>query len=274
MQLTRIEKENEGAFAHLCPDEMLFNENLLRFGVIDDDEPACVCVTGACENMGAILWIYTDPEKRGRGIGTYMMEQVAGFAEENGLEGIMVDFYSRDNDLDDFLSDAGFLVSYDHNYYHVPISEIVYSREMDLLPDPLKSDAPVFTLADPYGQMIFKETIKNHGLDPRIFAKISPELCAIYENPKGKKISGIFLSELDDGDLYVNYMISDESLQGLITVIKFLRDIIVSKDITNGEFIFSDRVGKAVSFIESITELDRVEDMTIPDRMQAVKLFV
>ncbi|MCR5748281.1 MAG: GNAT family N-acetyltransferase [Lachnospiraceae bacterium] len=275
MQLTRIEKENEEFFFPLCPEELLSNEYLLKLGVLDDDdEPACVCVAGACENMAGILWFFTDPKKREKGIGSFMMDGFSDFAKEAGLDGIMVNFSTKDENLDDFLTEAGFLVGDDHYYYRVPISEIVYCREMDVLPDPKKNEPNLFTLADPKGQELFKETLHTHELDPRIFAKISPELCVIYNNPDGDKISGLFLSELEDGDLYVNYMISDEQLHGLLKVIKTLRNIIVSKDITKGSFIFSDRVGKSAEFIKDLIEYDSLEEFYIPDRMQAVKLFV
>ncbi len=275
MQLTRIEKENEEFFMHLCTEELLTNDRLVRLGVIDDEEePACVCVVGACENLAGILWMYTAPEKRGQGIGRYMMDRLSEFAEESGLEGIVATFSLKDQGMDDLLTDAGFLVNYDYNYYRIPISEIVFSREIDLLPEPQKNDAPVFTLTEPGGQELFKKTVRSQELDPRIFAKIQPELCAIYENPNGKKVSGIFMSELEDGDLYVNYMISDESLPGLLKVIKTLRDIIVSKDITKGSFIFSDRVGRSAAFIEKLLEADDLEELSIPGRMQAMKLFV
>ncbi len=274
MQLTRIEKENEEYFMHLCPEDLLTDDRLLKLGVIDDEEePVSVCVTGVSKNLANIMWLYTDPEKRERGAGTFLLDELLRLGEESGLEGIIVSYSSQDEDMDDFLSERGFLVGSDEKFYRVPISSIVYSREMDMILERRGEDRHTFTLTDPRGQKYLTDLITTHKLNVRMFEGIKAEYCVIYEDPESKQISAIFVSRINEDDLYVNYLISDRTVQGLCEVIGHLQEILLSEGITKGDLIFADRGGKAVPLVEKIFDLDYLDELIEKGHMQAVMLF-
>ncbi|MCR5233840.1 MAG: GNAT family N-acetyltransferase, partial [Lachnospiraceae bacterium] len=251
----------------------LSDDKYLKLGVIDDnDEPASVCVTGVNENMGSIQWLFTDPDKREQGAGTFLMNGLAELGAAAGLEGLMANYSAQAEDVDDFLTDSGFLVGTDEQIYRVPISEIIYSGEMDAILE-RRSGNNTYDLKDPKGQEFLKDLIKAHKLDVRMFEGVKAEFCSIYEDPKTKQISAIFGSRFNENDLYVNYLISDKTVQGLCEVLGHLYDKITEEEITRGDFVFSDRVGNALALIQKMFNINNLDEMVEPGRMQAIRLF-
>ena len=99
------------------------------------------------------------------------------------------------------------------------------------------------------------------------------KLSAVYRNTEDGSAGGIFVSDSGEGDLFVNYLLSNGSIQGLSSVVRFFRDNLISENRVKGNLIFTDRSGKAVTLVDGLLEGD-CEDYVIPERMQAVRLFI
>lgn len=273
MELTRIEKENEAGFLHLGPESIITDDDMLRIGVIDDDGAAVsVCVAGMTGNLMYIKWLYTAPENRGLGGATILLRKLAEYAKALKADGIVINFEEKDQGLDLFLMERGFLVGADPGYYRIPVTELAYGRNMERLLAHRREENRVLCLAAPGLRKAFKELIESQDLDPSLFYGISPQLCAISVGEDKSPSGGIFISQLEDGDLYINYLLSDESVQTICDLVGFVYDRLMEMNMIRCNVIFTERSGKAVALAESLTETDREEYM-MPGRMQAIQLF-
>lgn len=276
MQLTRIEKENREYFTHICPDKILDDENLVKFGVISDEGDAVTaCATAIHENMAVIFWLMTDEGFREQGFASFLLEQVEELIKDMGLTGMEIRLRNSDEDLDVFLADHDFLVGEDSRLYSVPIEDIVYGREMDMILDTAEDDHKTQRFPDDAAakQKLIERICHDNGLDPVIFDGIS-SVYSVYYSEDGKKIKGaLCVSEYGDEDLYVNYLISKGSVDCIRGLIRAMYIALTMTDKTSGKLWFTDRNESAISLIERLTETDREEYM-VPGHSYAVKLFM
>ena len=151
MRLTGISEINQIYFTHLCPAQLLLSDRCIKLGVLsDEDEPVSICVMDVRDGNVWIRWIYTDPERRGQGAATFLLEEILHRLEHMDPSGIEVDFSSEDDGLEDFLQDHGFLVGEDRTLYRIPLKDILYSTFMDELLE-RRSEVPgIRTLSDPH----------------------------------------------------------------------------------------------------------------------------
>ena len=276
MQLTRIADENADFFAHLCPEELLYDDSLVKLGVIEKDEPISICIVGINDDMAAIRWFYTDPDKRMQGGATFLMNETLRILEELSLEGIEVDFDPEDEELEEFLMERDFLVDEDTEMYRVPIEDIYYSAEMDELLYGRRGNTEITSIANPRGDSAIREYLKEYegstGLDEELLLDSSRDFSRICLNEKGKMVAGIFFAEVGDKDLRLNYMIGNGSPQVMADLICFVYDELTMMDRTEGDFIFSDRTGVGIAFVEQMTGNDR-SVYRVPGHMYAVRMM-
>ena len=275
MELTRIEKENIDYFAPLCPDEILHDDDLVRFGVIDDEgEAISMCAVGVKDTMAILKWIYTDPKHRELGAASLLMEKVSEIVRDTGADGIETAFLSEDMGLDDFLAEHEFLVGTDSRVYSVPLSELLYSPETDQILYDRDKDKYGFALSDAgkRSDKIVEILSKEYELDPAIFDGISGKLSVIYINPDKKITGGIFISEHGD-DLYVRYMLSDGTVKCICELVGALYDALTLRKSNDGNLVFTDRDERSVTLVEKLAGYER-DSFIVSGHMYGVKLFV
>ena len=272
MEFTRIDKENVIYFLHLCPMAVLEEADSVKFGAIDDEGYASsICSIGINDGKAKLLWIYTDPEKREQGLGTFLMKNVSYFLENIGVEGIEADFDADNVDLEFFLADQSFLIGNENSIYSVPLKDIVDGREMDGLLEKRLKDKRASNLSDKSVAVSLKRFVREKGLDPELFNGISPEYSIVNPDENGDITGGIFITEAGN-DLHVNYLINESSVQGICEIICAFYDVINEKGKLDSNLIFTDRNESSISLVEHLTENDR-EDYAVSGYMYAIKLF-
>ncbi|SCY59193.1 hypothetical protein SAMN02910292_02152 [Lachnospiraceae bacterium XBB2008] len=276
MQLTRIEEKNREYFTHICPETLLDNEDIVKFGVINDDGYAAgVCAVGIQENMAVIHWLMTDESFREQGVASFLIGQVEELIKDMGLTGIEIRFKSTDEDLDAFLADHEFMVGVDSQVYSVPIEDIVYSREMDLILETEDESSLVhrFPYDDAEKNKLIEYICREYELDKCIFDGISSTYSFVYIDEDRKMSGAVCITEYGEKDLYVNYLVSNGSIKCISDIIRALYDTVTTMDRTSGNLWFSDRSESAISLIERFTQTDR-DEFRVSGRNYAVKLFV
>lgn len=278
MQLTRIEEENREFFTHICPDMILENENIVKFGVINDDGYAAgACAIAIQENMAVFYWLMTDESFREQGVASFLLEQVEELIRDMNLKGMEIRFKSTDDDLDVFLAEHDFIVGVDSQVYSVPVDAILYSREMDLILENEDEDEDQKVHRFPYDDAEKKKLIEKicleYELDQSMFEGISPTYSFVYIDD-GPKLSGaVCITEYGEKDLYVNYLVGNGSIKCIRDIIRTLYKTVTTNDRMSGKLWFSDRNESPISLIERFTEYSR-DEFRVPGRYYAVKLFV
>ncbi len=274
MQLTRIEKENETYFAHLLPEEYLSDEKTVKLGVIDDEEEAAAAgVLSVNDRMAELRWLYTDPEKRERGAGTFLLDGIFEILQGMKLSGIEAMFSAKAKALDTFLAGQGFLVGEDTGIYAVPIMDLVYGREIERVLESIGEERTAQTLEKAGPSPEFKKIFDERGLDLSIFEGVSPKFSVLRKDENGVPTGGLFVSEYNEEDLFVNYFLSDGSVRTVCEIICAFQEALISEGKTGGKLYFTDRQENSVTLVEKLTEYER-ETYRVPGMMHAISLFV
>ena len=272
MEITGINAENAGYFKHLCPEEILNDEESVKFGVIDDEGyAAAIGAVSLSDGIARLDWIYTDPEKREKGIGGFLLKNLIKLLEDFDLEGIEADYYSSEAEIEFLLSDMEFLIGRDNSMYGVPVGDIINGREMDLLYEKRLDETNAFTLADKRGMSVFRNYTQSGEVDIERLEDISFKYSVINTDGNGNITGGLFVSEMGD-DLHVDYLFNEASSQGICELFCAFSDAITGDGKERGRLIFTDLNDSVISMVETLTENDR-EDYVLSDHMHAFKLF-
>ena len=270
MQCTRITGENADRFGHLCPAEVMNDENTVKLGVIGENGSACsICAVGVSGQAAVIDWIYTDPDKRETGAASFLLENISELVSDMGFDRIEVNFRSDDEELDSFLAGRDFLVGAESRLYRVPLEDIIYGREMDSLNESFTYNGKTRSIMGKDTMESVNEFFDSEGIDMAYLKDISLEYSIVHIED-GNVTGGMFVSELDNGDLHINYLVNDSSPRVLSDIICVFYDVIIEKEKTGSNLVFTDQTGDSISLIEHLTENDR-EDYEIPGMMYAVK---
>ena len=113
---------------------------------------------------------------------------------------------------------------------------------------------------------------ESGGLDEEILLDSSKDFSRICLDEDGKMIAGIFFAEEGEEDLRLNYLIGNGSPRVMSDLICYIYDELTMVDRTEGDFIFSDRAGAGISFVEQVTGNDR-SVYQVPGRMYAVRIM-
>ena len=233
MELTRIEKENAEYFLHLCPEYLMDNGDLMRFGIIDDEGYAsCACAVGVSENMLALKWLFTDPALREQGSATYLLEHIEELARELELEGVQTQFEESAEDLDDFLAGRDYLVGEDTQIYSVPIDDIAYGRVMEGLLSNRNTSSRAYRLPEDKDEkhQVITALADIYDIDPVILSDISSQYSVISMDENNKPEGAISVTEYGDKDLFITYLLSDGSVNGICDLICAFYDILIEND--------------------------------------------
>ncbi len=272
MEITGITGDNAAFFAPLCPGRILDDEDSVKIGVIDKDGYAAgICAIKVNDGLARLEWIFTDPEKREQGIGSFLLDNLVILLEDLDLDGIEADYYSSDHEVDFLLSGREFLTGKDGSMFCVPIEDIIGGSEMDRLLESRMKNSNITRLSDKKTIGAVKDYVRAKGLDAGIFNGISPEFSVVNMDSNGKVTGGIFVSEAEK-DLHVNYLVNDGSVRGMCEILCGFYDVITEKGKTDSRLIFTDQNDYIANLIEKLTENDR-EKYAVSDHIYALKLF-
>lgn len=274
MELTRIDNENAEYFSHLCPDEIMADEECVKLGVLDDEGYACsICAVGIHGALAHIRWIATDVDARGQGAATLLLNEVFTLAGELGLEGAEISFPSGNGDLEELLAELEFAVAADTEVYSVPVDELVYGRQIEFMLESYGDENRIksFPEDDTLRQALISRICSEHDLGPGVFSHISPKY-SVFCAENAEVTGAILVSEYGEDDLYVDYLFSGGSPKYVKALICGLYEAIIKNGKTDGRLIFTDRDGRSAALVENLAQTD-IEDCRMPGRMHAVKLF-
>ncbi len=273
MQCTRIEKENAGDYEYLIPEDLLKDGDRVRLGIIDDDGTACAgCVLDADGDLAYVDWIYTDPDYRERGAGTMLLAEMTVLLEGSGVKGIQVNFSNEDEDLEDFLMNRGFLTGSDSGIYRVPVSDIFYDGEMELLLENRNEHSRVTTVKNSETAAALAAFLDREGPGSHILNEIEPELSVVRRDQNGAVSGCLLMSRTGSGDLKAVYFLNTGNVSGVTELLIALHDVIEENELTEASILFMDRTDTSVGFVARLTGNDR-ETYRVTDRLTAIQLF-
>ena len=273
MQLTRIEKENGAYFSDLIPEEILSDKNLISLGVIDDEQEAsAACAFGINADMAEIRWLYTDPDKRNKGAATYLLTGVTFLLKDFGLIGIEAAFSDGFSELEDFLAGQGFLVGTDSGSYAVPLSDLIYGSQIEYIQERTPPNKNVRLLLEVGPSPEYKKYMDEHGLDLAIFTGISPSYSVIAKDESGVPMGGLFVSEMNGKDFFVNYLLGDGTVKTLCEMFCVFYKTLIRNGKDQGYLFFTERTDNVITLVEYLTGMDR-EMYRIPGKRYAISLF-
>ena len=252
MILTRITDENKAYFEHLCPEEILGDEDYVKLGVMEEDEPVSVCALGVHDSMAHIRWIYTDPDKRRLGGAGFLLDAVMKLLQEIALEGIEADFSGEEEELESFFMDREFLVEEERGLYRVPLEEIVYSAQLESLLSRRNGESDICPVSEERMPAII-HFLNAQGFDPNLFRGVSRDYSFICLDAMGNMTGGIFISEVGEKDLRINYLFGSGSSQEMVNLVGTVIDTIFRNHRAYGDLIFTVRVDEGLGALEQIT---------------------
>jgi GNAT superfamily N-acetyltransferase len=271
MKLTRISEVNREYYIGLVPDDILNDEELIILGMISDEGEPCaalaVRINGA---MAYIEWLYTHPPLREQGAASEMLDVCISLLEGTNLTGVETDYPAEEYELDDFLTEYGFLTGAEQDMYRVPISDIIYSAQMDELAAKeytMKGVVPISRL-----DAALKVFLTDHGMDPDCLTDISDVYSFRKNREDGEPIGCIVVGEEGPFDLKVMYLAADGALLTIESLIFALYDVMIKTGRTEGYIYFTDHLDKAIDLVEALTGQER-ESYRIRGRRHAVMLL-
>ncbi len=257
MQITRITEKNAEYFEHVLPSDISADEELINIGAISEDGEACACISlGVYADMAYIKWLYTDPSRRGEGAASALLEAADSLIRETEIVGIEADFLEDEEGVREFFSENGFLIGADQETYEVNISDLLYGESMDSIRERHAGAHHVVSYGNKEVQQPLLKFIVKHGLDKSSLEDISPEYSLVRVDDKGHVNGCILIREMDD-DLKIDYLVSDLSLDSISDIVIGLADLLDKNEKGENKLIFTDRAGKAIGFVETLTGEDR-----------------
>jgi len=273
LKITRITKENATYFSHLCPEELLKDEGMLKLGVLsEEDLPMSILVADVSDGKVWIRWIVTAPDMRGRGGAALLLEELLRLLQGVKTEGILVDFHEDDDGLEDFFMDHDFLVGEEQALFRIPLMELLYGTRLESVVARRSKEKSTFPLRNLKTLKPLAIFLRSHEVEAEFIEGISKEYSFVALDPTGTVKEGIFISEVGDEDLHINYLIGEGSPQGIVDLVAALYDALIRDERDKGDLVFSDRLGAGISFMDMLTEND-VEKYRVPGLKSAVKLF-
>ncbi len=273
MKITRITKENATYFSHLCPEDLLKDEGMLKLGVLsEEDLPMSILVADVSDGKAWIRWIFTDPEMRGKGGAALLIEELLRLLQGVEAEGILVDFHEEDDGLEDFFMDHDFLVGEEQALFRIPLMELLYGTRLESVVARRSKERCAYSLRNLKTLKPLAQFLRSHEVEAEYIEGISREYSFVVLDPSGKVTEGIFISEAGDEDLHINYLVGEGSPQGIVDLVAALYDELIDAGRDQGDLVFTDRLGAGISFMDMLTEND-VELYRVPGLKSAVKLF-
>ena len=271
MTITRISEVNREYYAGLVPEDILNDEDLIILGMISDEGEACAALAvGINGTMAYIEWLYTAPEFREQGAASEMLDVMLDLLEDTDLTGIETDYPTGEHELDDLLTEYGFLTGIENDMYKVPTTDIIFSAQMDALvsKDRMTQDITPVSRIDAG----LNAYLSGHGMDPDSLSSFSNVYSFKSIGEDGEITGCIMVSEEGEYDLKVMFLASDGDLSTIESLITSLYEVIIKAECTDGFIYFTDHLDKAIDLVEALTGEER-DTYRIKGRRHAVMLF-
>ena len=257
VKVTRITELNREYFTSLCPGEILNDDELVLLGAVSDEGYACSALAaGIDDGMAYLEWLYTEPSMREQGAASAMLDTLLTLLEDSGLDGIEAFYPYGEWEMDDLLTEFGFLVGDENNMYKVPIGDLVYSAPMDEISERFRN-RNVFPLSGAKMMEELKDFLARQDIEIHIPEDISDIYSFVRKDDEGRIRGCILTREENEWDLKVEYLTSDGSVETIEDLIGALTNVVLESELTEGYIYFTDGTDKAVSLVEHITGEDR-----------------
>lgn len=273
MNCTQIETKNESYFASYMPESVRRDPTLVKLGLLDKkNHPMSALAVGVNGNMAYLEWLYTDPEKRGRGAATELLGLVLDRMRETSLNGIETDYPADESELEVLLEEQGFFVEETRQLYSVPVVDLLYSEELEILLGEDQAAERIRPLSDPEMAEQFLTYCQRTRMSPAYIADISGDFSLIVTDGEGEITGGILVEETDTSDPAVTYIFGGGRARQMALLLRALSEKLSEADRRNGRVLFSNRQDSILDFIEKLTGEDR-EVYRVPGIRHAVLLF-
>ncbi len=257
IKVTRITEQNKEYFRYLFPEEVLNDDDLLLLGAVSDEGVACSALAaGIDDGMAYIEWLYTDPEMRERGAASALLDMLLTLLYDTGLDGIEAFYPYGEWEMDDLLTGFGFLVGDENNMYKVPTGDLVYSEQMDEIMESF-SEKDAVPLAGSKIKDELRAFLAQQEIEPYITDELSDIYSFVSRDDDGRIRGCILVSEENEWDLKIEYLISDGLVHTIEALIGALTKVVLDSELTEGHIYFTDGTDKAISLVEKITGEDR-----------------
>ncbi len=258
MEITRITDQNVAAFEELMPDGLWEKEDEFCLGAVNDAKEAVACMCSYIyKNIIKIDWLYTLPKWREQGAATELVDTLVALVNDMDIKVIEITFDEDREELEDFLLDRGFVVGFDANIYRVPISDLMYSREMDWFLEDAKLTGKLISLKDASAHSMMKDLLSKEGMEEMI-DNITPELSFIRTDKNNSITGGMLLREVDESDIEVVYFLSDGGATAAVDYILGLYELVGTDKNADRFLTFVDTTeGSAIRMIEELTGEER-----------------
>ena len=270
MHITMIGDKNRDYFAHVCPENLLSDESFLHLGAISDGGEGCAVLSASvADNMAHIEWLFTDPDMREQGAAGSLIEMLVDIAEEMGLNGVDIAFTDSDENLGDFITEAGFLTGIDSGIYEVPVSDLIYTPEMDEIIEASGTGSGVYTLNSKKILSRMPGFLEDHVMDSDILDDMTPDISPAVCDEDGN-IAGCMLMKDEEDYIEIEHLIGDEDVYpGLAAALYDL----LNDPVNEYTYVrFTDRDGRISRFVEGLTGID-IDEYRVEGAGYGVRLF-
>ena len=258
MEITRITENNLEAFAELMPEGLTQREDLMFFGAVSDTKEAVSAIAiGVTDETGVYIdWIYTEPSFREQGAATELLDTVIAFLHEMQIGRIEITYSDDDEELDDFLKNHGFVTCPEEDMYEVPVSDLIYTEQMDALLERITETDRVHTIEDPKMRDKLNSYLESLGMDAELPGTVSAGLSLVMLDRLGAP-SGCMLVETPDEDsVEVSYFANTGSAENSMELVAALCGVLKSADLDDRTLIFTDKSGHTSNLVGALTGED------------------
>ena len=258
MKVTSILSDNVDYFKELAPEGILEDRNLFCLGAIANDGTACsVLAVGIYEGAAYIEWIYTAEAYRRKQAARLLLKTLNTLLTKMNEKVILISFSDDCDHLEEFLNATGFFVDEDQENYLVPVIDLIYSENMDLLQEKHTPDDRMTTLQQLADPDAFHDYIHQKGISFLETEEASLLHSLIRMDESGKINGCMLISEQSDGNLVIPYLLSDADGDGLIGFFLGFKAMAIKHAWLEKNIIFTDSSGDMMNLLEKVLGEER-----------------
>ena len=262
MDITRITENNREAFEGLMPEGLSERDDLMCFGAVSDHKEAVsVIALGVSDETGVYIeWIFTEPSFREQGAATMLLDTVGAFLQNMQIERIEIMFSDDDEDLDGFLKSRGFVTCPEEDMYEVPVSDLIYTEQMDELLEKVTVSDRVHTLEAPEMYDKLKSYLEFLGVSAEdqdsLSGSLPGDLSLLKLDDSGAPIGCMLVETPDEDSVEVSYFANTGSAEDAMELVAGLSNVLNSHDLADRMLIFTDKSGHTSRLVEELTGED------------------
>lgn len=258
MDITRINDNNKEAFEALMPEGLMQRDDLICFGAVSDRREAVSAIAiGVSDETGVYIeWIYTEPSYREQGAATELLDTVGAFLKEMHIERMEIVFSEDDEDLDDFLKSHGFVTCPEEDMYEVPVSDLIYTEQMDSVHEKVTVSERIHSLEEPEMHDKLASYLESLGVDSGDTAGLSAPLSLLRIDGSGAPSGCMLIETPDEDSVEVSYFANTGSGEDAMELVTGLCDVLRNHDMADRMLIFTDKTGHTSHLVEELTGED------------------